>query len=107
MRQKPAVKAPNKIQTSAKKKELSTTAKETQNEPTENKKLSFNEQHELKNLPIDIEKLETRIAELEVLMSDPDFFSQEHKKVSSITDELQQSQVILKEKYDRWEELEA
>ena len=109
LRQKPAVKAPNKAQKSAKKKETptETPAKENQNKPTEIKKLSFNEQHELKNLPIEIEKLEARVSELEVLMSDPDFFTQEHKKVSTVTDELQQSQAILKEKYDRWEELEA
>ncbi|GAA0415332.1 ATP-binding cassette domain-containing protein [Cocleimonas flava] len=109
LRQKPAVKAPTKAQKSAKKKETpaEAPAKETQSEASETKKLSFNEQHELKNLPLEIEKLEDRIAELEVLMSEPDFFSQEHKKVSAITDELQQSQTILKEKYDRWEELEA
>ncbi|WP_299871855.1 ATP-binding cassette domain-containing protein [uncultured Cocleimonas sp.] len=109
LRQKPAVKAPTKAQKSAKKKETPVEAptKETQSEASETKKLSFNEQHELKNLPLEIEKLEDRIAELEVLMSEPDFFSQEHKKVSAITDELQQSQTILKEKYDRWEELEA
>ena len=109
LRQKPAVKAPNKTQKSAKKKDtpLEAPATESRNEATESKKLSFNEQHELKNLPLEIEKLEARISELEVLMSEPDFFSQEHKKVSAITDELQQSQTILKEKYDRWEELEA
>ncbi len=109
LRQKPAVKAPNKMQKSAKKKEATTEIlkNEKQSEATESKKLSFNEQHELKNLPVKIEKLEKRISELEVLMSEPDFFSQEHKKVSAVTDELQQSQAILKEKYDRWEELEA
>ena len=103
LRQKPAVKAPSKTQKSAKKKEelAGKPAKETQSEASDSKKLSFNEQHELKNLPKEIEKLEARISELEVLMSDPDFFTQEHKKVSSVTDELQQSQVILKEKYDR------
>ncbi len=109
LRQKPAVKAPNKTQKSAKKKETPTSApiKEIQNESSESKKLSFNEQHELKNLPIEIEKLEKRISELEVLMSEADFFTQEHKKVSAVTDELQESQTILKEKYDRWEELET
>ena len=71
------------------------------------KKLSFNEQQELKNLPQEIEVLEKRIGELESLMSAPDFFKQEHKKTSAITDELQESQISLQAKYDRWEELEA
>ncbi len=105
LRQKPAVKAPSKVQKPAKKEE--TAVKTTQNETSTTKKLSFNEQQELKNLPIDIEELEAQIAELEATMSKPDFFSQEHKKVSEITDKLQQSQATLKKKYDRWEELEA
>ena len=40
-------------------------------------------------------------------MADPDFFKQEHVKTAAVTDELLQSQTLLKTKYDRWEELEA
>ena len=93
-----------------KKKAETATASANKQEPAKQppaKKLSFNEQQELKNLPIEIEKLESRIAELEGKMADPDFFKQEHVKTAAVTDELLQSQTLLKTKYDRWEELEA
>ena len=93
-----------------KKKAEITAATANKQEPAKQapaKKLSFNEQQELKNLPIEIEKLESCIAELEGKMADPDFFKQEHVKTAAVTDELLQSQTLLKTKYDRWEELEA
>ena len=88
-------------------KSVSTTDKVIEEPKEESKKLSFNEQHELKNLPIEIEVLETRIGELEILMSDAGFFKQEHKKTSAVTDELQAAQISVKKKYDRWDELES
>lgn len=82
-------------------------ATEKQNTSDKTKKLSFNEQQELKNLPAELETLENRISELETLMSDPDFFKQDHQKTSAITDELQELQQTLNQKYERWEELEG
>ena len=73
----------------------------------ETKKLSFNEQQELKNLPKEIEKMESKVSDLEAQMADPNFYKQEHKVTAAITDELQDINVTLKEKYDRWEALEA
>ena len=105
LRQRPAVAIP-KSKTSIKKLDL-----EKQNKPapkkTETKKLSFNEQHELKNLPAEIETLESQLESLETQMADPNFFKQEHKKVVAVTDELKKMQSTLAEKYERWEELEA
>ena len=101
---------PALAKTQQKKKAETAAAITTKQEPAKQapaKKLSFNEQQELKNLPIEIEKLESRIAELEGKMADPDFFKQEHVKTAAVTDELLQSQTLLKTKYDRWEELEA
>ncbi len=80
-------------------------AQESQQAPK--KKLSFNEQHELKNLPAEIEALEEQLEALEAQMAAPDFFKQEHKKVAAVTDELKQLQTTLSEKYERWEELES
>ena len=80
-------------------------AQESQQAPK--KKLSFNEQHELKNLPAEIEALEEQLEALEAQMATPDFFKQEHKKVAAVTDELKQLQTTLSEKYERWEELES
>ena len=101
---------PAQAKTQQNKKAETATANTTKQEPANQapvKKLSFNEQQELKNLPLEIEKLESRIAELETKMADPDFFKQEHVKTAALTDELLQSQSLLKTKYDRWEELEA
>ncbi len=99
---------PDPAEVKAQKKKADTAA-QSPNKPQQvtAKKLSFNEQQELKNLPVEIEKLESRIAELEGKMADPDFFKQEHSKTTAVIDELQESQTILKEKYGRWEELEA
>lgn len=95
----------------AQKKKVDTAAPATIKQETAEqasaKKLSFNEQQELKKLPLEIEKLETRIAELEDIMADPDFFKQDHTKTAAVTDELQQSQKLVIIKYDRWEQLEA
>lgn len=71
------------------------------------RKLSFNEQQELKNLPAEIEALETLISDLESQIAGPDFFKQDHKITTTIMDELKQNQEILQTKYDRWEELEV
>ena len=76
-------------------------------EKKEAKKLSFNEQQELKNLPKEIEKLENKVSDLETQMADPNFFKQEHHVTAAVTDELQKINNSLKAKYDRWEVLEA
>ena len=108
IRQRPAI-VSKKASKPQKKADSSKTspAKEQEAPKADAKKLSFNEQHELKNLPLEIEVLEARIGELETMMSDANFFKQEHKKTSAVTDELQAAQVSVKEKYDRWDELEA
>ncbi len=109
IRQRPAIsskKATKPQKQAAGTKENSSVVKKEETKP-ESKKLSFNEQHELKNLPKEIEVLENRIVELETLMSDADFFKQEHKKTSAVTDELQATQLSVKQKYDRWDELES
>lgn len=109
LRQRPAVSAPKIAKTSNKKAEAKNQEKPVTPPPskTETKKLSFNDQHELKNLPAEIEALESQLKALETQMADPNFFKQEHKKVAAVTDELKQLQTTLTEKYNRWEELEA
>ncbi len=111
LRQRPAVSAPKQKTNSKKsdpKKQVKPAPAATKTETkTETKKLSFNEQHELKNLPAEIEALESQLETLETQMADPNFFKQEHKKVAAVTDELKQLQATLSQKYERWEELEA
>ena len=101
LRQRPAIKAEKP------KKKVETVKKEKPVQQTTTKKLSFNDQHELDKLPAKIEALEEKVAELEIQMADPDFYKQDHKKTSAITDELQEIQATLKTMYQRWEELEA
>ncbi len=118
LRQHPAISAPkaNKKKTESQqtakskqtnKADTEKSTKSPENKPSEKKKLSFNEQHELKNLPAEIEALEKQLEALEKQMSDPDFYKQDHKKVAAVTDELKQLQATLNKKYERWEELES
>ncbi len=104
IRQKPAINAPKC--TPKQKNKNENTASKKEKKGKNNKKLSFNEQHELKNLPAEIEELENKVAELEAQMADPNFFKQDHKATSAVTDELQTINATLKSKYERWEELE-
>lgn len=108
LRQRPSISA----QKSVKKKSQSVQAqKNTQQDKVATdpaaKKLSFNEQQELKNLPIEIESLESRLVEIETSMGKPEFYKQEHRKVSEVTDELKELQATLAQKYQRWEKLES
>ncbi|WP_353572010.1 ATP-binding cassette domain-containing protein [Candidatus Albibeggiatoa sp. nov. BB20] len=71
------------------------------------RKLSYNEQRELDNLPVKIEELETALAELQEIVANADFYKQEKaaknetlNKIKSVEDELQHC-------YQRWESLEA
>ncbi len=109
LRQRSTAKKPEKkkakaVEKAVEKKEAVT---ETKTSEKPNKKLSFNDQQELKNLPKEIEILESKVSDLETQMADPNFFKQEHRVTAAVTDELQKINAILKTKYDRWEELEA
>jgi len=105
LRQRSTAKKPEKKKAkTVEKKEIVT---ETKQSEKPNKKLSFNDQQELKNLPKEIEKLESKVSDLEAQMADPNFFKQEHRVTAAVTDELQEINATLKTKYDRWEELES
>ncbi len=74
--------------------------------PQNEKKLSYKDKRELEMLPKEIEQLEEKIAQLQETITTPDFYQQDHKTVSSVTNELQQIEASLAKKYKRWEELE-
>ncbi len=105
LRQKPVTKKPTKKKAKAVKK-IEKVA-ETKSDDKPSKKLSFNDQQELKNLPKEIEELESKVSDLEAQMADPNFFKQEHRVTAAVSDELQEINATLKIKYDRWEELES
>lgn len=69
-------------------------------------KLSFNQQHALKTLPAEIERLGTRIAALESVMADPDLFTREPETFAKTVKDLEAAQRKLAEKEEEWLELE-
>ncbi len=71
------------------------------------KKLSFKEQHELKELPGRIESLEAEIAELHLEMAEPNFYKQSPTEISKSSTKLSDLQQKLANSFRRWEELEG
>ena len=75
--------------------------------PPRAKKLSYMDQRDLDALPGKIEELESRKAEIEVRISAPNFYQQEHKATAATLGELEKLQSELEAAYTRWEELES
>jgi len=71
------------------------------------KKLNYNEQRELEQLPQRIESLEKEIAALQTRINDPDFYSKPFDNVQLVLDELQSKQQVLDKQIERWAELEG
>ncbi|MFB1035684.1 MAG: ATP-binding cassette domain-containing protein, partial [Sinobacterium sp.] len=90
-----------------KKLEKKVAAVEPVAESATTRKLSYNDQRELDKLPALIETLDKKQAELELLMSDPDFFKGEQTDIDKIVQQLADTQQALEIAYGRWEELEG
>jgi ABC transport system ATP-binding/permease protein len=71
------------------------------------RKLSFKEQRELETLPKRIEEIENRQQELHALIADPSFYQKPREEIAAATQELEQLEEELLEKFDRWESLES
>ncbi|MEM9588573.1 MAG: ATP-binding cassette domain-containing protein [Planctomycetota bacterium] len=71
------------------------------------KKLSYNEQRELKALPGKIESLEAAIEQSHAVMADPEFYQSGGERIAEEAGKLQQLESELAEAYQRWEELEG
>lgn len=71
------------------------------------KKLSFKEARELESLEGVIAGAESRIAEIEAMFADPDFFRKHGRESVSLQEELDQAKADLENHYLRWEELET
>lgn len=71
------------------------------------KKLSYKLQLELESLPLKIESLENQIENLQQLVNAPDFFSQGAAKSDPILAELAETEEMLNQSYQRWDEIEA
>lgn len=70
------------------------------------RKLSYNEQRELDELPKRIEDLELRFAALEEQVSASDFYSQDHEITKPVLDEFAETQTSLDLALERWSALE-
>src|SRR5262249_38520277 len=70
------------------------------------RKLSFNEQHALKNLPGEIASLETEIAQLLRRLGDPGLYSRDPLGFGRASEALAEKQSALTAAEERWLELE-
>ncbi|MCK5810167.1 MAG: ATP-binding cassette domain-containing protein, partial [Cocleimonas sp.] len=75
--------------------------------PEKTKQLTYSDKRKLEALPQEIEQLEIKIEQLQKTMAAPNFYQQDHSKVSAVTDKLQQVEASLEEKYKQWEALEG
>jgi ATP-binding cassette subfamily F protein uup len=69
-------------------------------------KLSYKDKRELDQLPGEIESIEASIADLQQLVSAPDFYAQEHEVVQEKLRELADTEALLEQRVERWSELE-
>ena len=70
------------------------------------KKLSYNEQRQLDELPQKIEQMEAKVDALLEEISASDFYSQDHAATQPVLHEFAESQQALDEALERWTELE-
>jgi ATP-binding cassette subfamily F protein uup len=70
------------------------------------RKLSYNEQRELDELPKRIEDLEATLVELEQQISHADFYAQGHKVTKPVLDAFTETQASLDTALERWTTLE-
>jgi ATP-binding cassette subfamily F protein uup len=70
------------------------------------KKLGFNERRELDTLPGRIEALESKLAELQSRIADPQFYAQEHDEIKPVLEQLDTVQREIERALHRWTQLE-
>jgi ATP-binding cassette subfamily F protein uup len=75
--------------------------------PTASRRLSYNEQRELQAIPELIQRLESEEAELQALVSDPEFFRRDQTRATEALQRLTSLPGELAAAYARWEALEA
>ncbi|MEM7216326.1 MAG: ATP-binding cassette domain-containing protein [Pseudomonadota bacterium] len=69
-------------------------------------KLTFKQQHALKTLPKEIERLEFEIGKLNEALAKPGLYEENEKKFNAWAEELSKRQELLAEKEEEWLELE-
>jgi ATP-binding cassette subfamily F protein uup len=80
---------------------------ERRQEETAELKLTVPQQHQLKQLPKEIERLEFEIGRLKTALSKPGFYEEDPKKFTAWSNELAKREKLLVEKEEEWLELEV
>ena len=75
--------------------------------PAAGKKLSYNDQRELGQLPALIEKLELEQAQLQISLADPELYRRDAAAFKNLGVRTKQVEADLSKAYMRWEQLEA
>jgi ATP-binding cassette subfamily F protein uup len=70
-------------------------------------KLSYKDQRELDQLPGEIEALEASIAKIQLAVSQPDFYSQDHELAQATLSDLSDHEARLEQRIERWSKLET
>jgi ATP-binding cassette subfamily F protein uup len=79
---------------------------QAQREKPAQRKLSYKLQRELDALPLEIERLEQRVAQLRAVVTEPAFYQRPHGDVQRSLDELRIAEQEVEVAVDRWAELE-
>ncbi len=87
-------------------KNNATKVQKTLNAKQAGSKLSYNLQRELETLPLQIERLEQEINDLQAQMAHADFFSQSHEITQGAIAAMATAEQALELAFARWEELE-
>ena len=89
-------------------KPVAASATASKNEPrASSRKLSYNEQRELADLPARIEMLETEQHQITLKLEDPAFYQQGGEIITQAVDRLQELHEEISRAYHRWTELES
>ena len=86
---------------------LSSNSPSAKSSPRKTKKLSYKDQRELESLPADIEQYENELAEMQLLVNDPEFFKKGNDETAKTLALLAEKEQALSQKYARWDELES
>ena len=78
-----------------------------QNKIEKSKKLSYKDEHELKNLTVKIEEMEFEQKMIFNIMAKPSFYQKDPNEIVRFNKRLDKIKETLKELYTEWEELEA
>jgi len=94
------------VKPAQKKKKSSTPGEGEKTSSASATKLTAPQQHLLKTLPKELERLEFEISKLNTALAKPDLYAEDPKKFTAWSNELAKREILLAEKEEEWLELE-